>query len=94
MTILFTIIIFLEIMQLIIFIDVILSWLTLVWINIRPKFISNIIEPSYKTIRKILPTRIWMVDFTPIVAILLIIFVRWTLFLIFPELQTFSLNLL
>lgn len=92
--ILLTVIIFLEILSYIVIFDVILSWLTLFWLKIRPKFIADIIDPLYKSIRKIIPTSIWPVDFTPIVIIVLIIFIKWALFIIFPELLTQVNNLM
>lgn len=94
MKILLVIIIFLEIMSYIIIIDVILSWLTLIWIRFRPKFIADIIDPIYKNVRKFIPTRFWPLDFTPIVVILLLLFIKWALFIVFPELQIEVNNLL
>jgi YggT family protein len=88
------IIIFLEIISYIIIFDVIISWLTLLWINFRPKFIADIIDPIYKNIKKIIPTSMWPIDFTPIVVIFLLIFIKWTLFIIFPELQIEVNNLI
>lgn len=86
MQLLLTIIIFLEIVSYIIIFDVVLSWLTLFWLRIRPKFIADIIDPLYETVKKILPTTMWPVDFTPIIVIFTIIFIKWALYLIFPEL--------
>lgn len=86
MQLLLTIIIFLEIVSYIIIFDVVLSWLTLFWLRIRPKFIADIIDPLYKTVKKIFPTTMWPVDFTPIIVIFAIIFIKWALYLIFPEL--------
>ncbi len=91
MQILIAIIIFLELITYIIFIDVILSWLQLVWIRFRPKFIANIIDPLYSKVRKIIPTTFWPFDFTPIIIILLIIFIKWALFIVFPSLP-FEIN--
>jgi len=94
MQLLLTIIIFLEIISYIIIFDVILSWLTLFWLRIRPKFIADIIDPLYKNVKKIFPTTIWPVDFTPIIIIFVIIFIKWALYLIFPELLTQVNNLM
>jgi len=94
MQLLLTLIIFLEIISYIIIFDVILSWLTLFWLKIRPKFIADIIDPLYKTVKKIFPTTIWPVDFTPIIIIFVIIFIKWALYLIFPELLTEVNNLI
>lgn len=75
MTIIFTIIvIILILLKYILFIDIILSWLPLLWINFRPKFISDIMDPIYKKIKSTIPTSIWPVDFSPIIIILIIAF--------------------
>jgi len=94
MQILLVIIIFLEIISYIIIFDVILSWLTLFGLRVRPQFIADIIDPIYKNIRKIIPTSIGPVDFTPIVVIIMIIFLKWALFIAFPELLTQATNLM
>lgn len=86
MQILIALIIFLELISYIVIIDVILSWLLLLWIRFRPTFIANIIDPLYLNVRKIIPTRFWPFDFTPIVIILLIMFIKWALYILFPEL--------
>jgi uncharacterized protein YggT (Ycf19 family) len=94
MIILLTIIILMEIISYIVIFDVILSWLTLLGIKFRPKFISDIIDPLYKNVRKIIPTNIWPFDFTPIVIIVLLMFIKGGLFILFPELQTEVSNLM
>ena len=94
MQIILAIIIFLDIIQYIVFFDVILSWLTLLWINFRPKFVWDILNPIYHNIKKILPTSIWPIDFTPIVIILLCSFIKLLIFFIFPETRDEILNLL
>ncbi|QFR39227.1 hypothetical protein A9Q91_03250 [Candidatus Gracilibacteria bacterium 28_42_T64] len=94
MTILLTIIIFLEIIQYIVFADVILSWLTVFGLKLRPKFLAYIIDPLYENIKKIIPTTIGPIDFTPIVVILILAFVRGILFLLFPELKIEVIQLL
>lgn len=68
----FAVYLFLEIISYIIIADVILSWLTLVWLNIRPVFISSILDPIYKKVKNTIPTTIWPLDLTPIVVILII----------------------
>jgi len=94
MQILLAIMILFQIIYYIIILDVILSWLTLFWLQIRPKFIADIIDPIYKNIKKIIPTSIWPVDFTPIVVIFTIIFIRWVLIIIFPDLANQAINLM
>ena len=87
MQILVAIVIFLEILSMIVIIDVILSWLTLLWLKARPKFIADIIDPIYEKVKKLIPTIFWPVDFTPIIVILLIWFIKWAIVIIFPEIQ-------
>ena len=94
MQIILAIIIFLEIISYIVIFDVILSWLMLFWLKFRPKFISDIIDPLYENIKKIIPTSIWPLDFTPIIVIFMLIFIRWALFIIFPELKIEINNLM
>lgn len=75
MTMIFTIIvIILILLKYILIIDIILSWLPLLWINFRPKFISDIMNPIYKNIKNIIPTTIWPVDFSPIIIIIIMAF--------------------
>jgi len=94
MQILLAIMILFQIIYYIIILDVILSWLTLFWLKLRPKFIADIIDPIYKNIKKIIPTSIWPVDFTPIVVIFAIIFIKWALIIIFPDLANQAINLM
>ncbi len=62
-----------------IFADIILSWLTLLWLKARPGFIATILDPIYAGIKAKVPTTIWPLDFTPIVVLifmeLLILFI-------------------
>jgi uncharacterized protein YggT (Ycf19 family) len=94
-TIVTTLLIFIEILQYVVFFDVILSWLKLLWLkNIRPNFIANIIDPIYEKVRSIMKTNIWPLDLTPIVVILLLMFLRGALLLIFWNSAIEALNLL
>ena len=72
LNVVFALYLFLEIISYIIIADVILSWLSLVWLNIRPVFISSILDPIYKKVKNTIPTTIWPLDLTPIVVILII----------------------
>lgn len=94
MTFLIAIIVLIEIISYIVIFDVILSWLPLIWINFRPKFIADIIDPLYKSVKRIIPTAIWPFDFTPIVIILLLIFIKGGLYIVFPELLVEVNNLM
>lgn len=94
MQILLIIIVFLNLITYIIIFDIIMSWLNLAWINFRPKLISNIIDPLYKNVKKIFPTTLWPLEFTPIIVIISIMFIKWALFIIFPELQSELTNLI
>lgn len=76
--------ILLEIMQYIIFADVILSWLRLFWLNLRPKFLADIIDPLYWFVKKYLPTSIWPLEFTPIVILMIIFFLIGAINMVFP----------
>lgn len=81
----FIIYIFLDLIKYLVFADVILSWIRLIWFQWRPEFLSSIIDPLYKNVKNILPTSIWPIDFTPIVILLIIIFLTWLVELFFPN---------
>lgn len=85
-TILLAILILLDLIIYLVIFDIILSWLSLVWIRFRPSFLAWIVDPMYNFIRWVFPTRIWMFDFTPIVIFLLIYFLKGLLFIVFPDL--------
>lgn len=84
-TLFVAIIIFLELIFYIVFIDVILSWLTLFRLNFRPKFIADIIDPIYKFIKSLIPTSFWPLDFTPIILIMFIYFIKWIIVILSPS---------
>ncbi len=86
--------IFLRILSYLIILDIILSWLSLLWLNLRPKFLADIIDPIYNSIKKIIPTTIWPLDFTPIVVYIFIFFLTGLIFVFFPESQTEFLKIL
>jgi len=69
-----SIVLVLILIKYILYVDIILSWLPLFWVNFRPKFVSDIMDPIYDFIKKKIPTTIWMLDFTPIIIIFIIIF--------------------
>lgn len=86
-TIFLWIYIFLDILWLLVFVDVILSWLSIFQINIRPKFLANIIDSIYEFIKKNISTTIGPLDFTPIIVIFLIYFLKKLLIIFFPEIS-------
>ena len=85
--------IFLNAIFYLIIFDVILSWLNLFWLRFRPKSLSDIIDPIYKTINKIVPTTFWMFRFDALIAILIIFFLQGLLLSIIPWLLN-ELNIL
>jgi len=87
MVIILAFLIFLRILSYLIILDIILSWLSLLGLNLRPKFLSDIIDPIYNSIKKVIPTTIWPLDFTPIVVYLVIFFLTGLIFAFFPESQ-------
>ena len=80
----FALYIFLELIQYLVFADVILSWLQLLWIRWRPQFLASIIDPLYSWVKKIIPTSMWPIDFTPIIILMVIFFLIWLVDLFFP----------
>ncbi len=84
LNLIFALYLFLEIISYIIIADVILSWLTLVWLNIRPVFIASILDPIYKKVKDTIPTTIWPLDLTPIVLILIVRILQSIIVAFFP----------
>lgn len=86
--IIFWIYIFLDILYVLVFVDVILSWLLIFNINLKPKFLSDIMRPMYQNIKKLFPTTFGPFDFTPIIIILIITFLKWLIVVFFPEISS------
>lgn len=79
-TILVAILLLTDLITYIVFLDVILSWLTLFWLKFRPKFLGDILDPIYTKIKDTIPTTIWPLDLTPIIIIFLMMFIKWIIF--------------
>ncbi len=92
-TILIAILLLTDIIKFIIIVDIILSWISILWLNIRPKFISNIIDPIYGSIKKIIPTSFWPLDFTPIILLFILIFIKWLIYSIDPSISKYYLEI-
>ncbi|NDK09651.1 hypothetical protein GW846_02635 [Candidatus Gracilibacteria bacterium] len=86
-TILLALIIFLQFIEYIVIFDIILSWLSLVGLKFRPKFMADILNPIYSGVQKYIPTRFGAFDFTPIIIILLLAFIRGLIVMSVPEVQ-------
>lgn len=86
MEILIALIVFLQLFIWVIFAHVILSWLTLFGLNIQVPFINNILDPIYKAIENTIPTSIGWLSFTPIVVLILIMFIKGFVYIMFPDL--------
>ena len=56
LTFIFAIVIFLGVMKFIVIADVILSWLSLLGMQLRPQFIASILDPIYAYVKSIIPT--------------------------------------
>lgn len=79
--------IFLEIILYLIIFDIILSWLAVFWLKYRPQFLSQIIDPIYEFINKIVPTKFWMFRFDALIAILIIYILQFALVILIPWLS-------
>lgn len=92
-TILVAILLLADIIKYFVIFDVILSWLVLFWLRIRPKFVSDIIDPIYKKIRDIIPSSFWPLDFTPIIVIFLLLFIQGLIFSFDPSIQQYYFDI-
>lgn len=70
--VLFSLLIFLSLIQWVVFIDVILSWGTLIGIHFRPRFVQAITLPLYETVRRFIPSSFSGIDFAPIIIFIAI----------------------
>jgi len=70
--VLFSLLIFLALIQWVVFIDVILSWGTLIGVHFRPRFIQAITVPLYETVRRFIPSSFGGIDFAPIIVFIAI----------------------
>lgn len=92
-TILVAILLLADIIKFFIIIDVILSWLVLFWLKIRPRFIWEIMDPLYKKVRDTIPSTFWALDFTPIILIFLLYFIKEIIFSIDPSIQQYYFDI-
>ncbi len=87
-TILIAIILLIKIIIWFIIIDIILSWLSLLaWKRLKINFINSIIDPLYKFVRKYIPTKLWIFDFSPIILFFALSLIEWLIYAYDPSLQ-------
>ena len=80
---------FLDLIQWIILLDVILSWTVLLGINFQPRFIKAITVPLYEMVRKYIPTTFSGMDFAPIVIYIGINIASTLLILLDPAVKSY-----
>lgn len=72
--ILVTILLIIDILKIFIIINIIFSWLKLLWIWIKIDFIDSILDPIYERIKNTIPTTFWPFDLTPAIFFLSLVF--------------------
>lgn len=92
-TILLSILLLTDIIQYFVIFDVILSWLILFWLRIRPKFIANIMDPIYLRVKKTIPSTFWVMDFTPIIILFILFFIKWLIYSLDPSIQQYYFDI-
>lgn len=92
-TLLIAIILLADAIFYIIILDVILSWLSLFWLKIRPKFVSDLLDPIYLKIKSIVPTTFWPLDLTPIIIIFITIIIKSFVFAFDPNIAQYYSDL-
>jgi uncharacterized protein YggT (Ycf19 family) len=73
--------------------DVVLSWFTLAWVNLRPAFLANIMNPIYSKIKKFIPTVFWPFEFTPLIFMLILTIIDWIIVAYNPEIIVYYKSL-
>jgi uncharacterized protein YggT (Ycf19 family) len=88
-----SIIFFTDIISYLIILDIILSWLSLLWLRWRPEFLKSIVDPLYSFIGKIVPTSFWIFRFDALIAMVIIYFIQGLLLISIPWLGAEVLRL-
>lgn len=83
--VIFALLIFFSLIEWIIIIDVILSWLVLFRINFRPRFIQSITIPMYEHVRRYIPSTFAGIDFAPLIIFIAIEFITKLLITLDPS---------
>ena len=68
-----------DVYTLVVFAGIILSWIQFQPHHPFTQFIRQATEPVYETVRRVIPTRVGMMDFAPLVVLLLLHVIRRTI---------------
>ncbi len=90
-TIALAFVIFIRIVGRVVILDILLSWVSLVWIIIKIKFIEDILRPLYDFVRNNIPSTFWAFDFAPIIIILSLAFIEMGVYVVFPEIESWTI---
>ena len=90
----FSFFIFLQLIYIFIILDIIASWIYLIWLNLRPLWFKNLMDWLYSFIKKFIPTTIWPFEFAPMIIIFIIIFIQTLLQYIEPWIRQLYINLI
>lgn len=83
----------LQITYYIVFLDIILSWVAILFWDIRPAWLKDFVNSLYKWIKKIIPTNLWMFEFAPMIIIILVQILQWFVVLLEPDVLKLILNI-
>lgn len=61
--------ILLDLIRYLIYIDMVLSFLTLFWLNLRPQILRDLLDPIYLQIKKRINTIIWPFELAPLIVL-------------------------
>lgn len=81
--------IFLELIKILIFIEIIFSFLSLLGIHIAIPFINTIVQPLFGIIRKNLPVQFFGLDFSALILLILIGLAQRALVNLSPEIAVY-----
>ena len=77
--------VFLELIKWMIFIEIILSWISLLGLHIAIPFFSVVLIPIFERTRKIFPTALGPLDFTPVILLIAIYVIQSLIVQIVPS---------
>ncbi|WP_125567711.1 YggT family protein [Companilactobacillus insicii] len=71
-----------QIYELIVFVYCILTFIPALYNSVFGRFIASLVEPFFRAISKIIPTRFGMIDFSPLIALIILELVQKVIFYI------------
>lgn len=83
-----------ELLYIFIIINIIFSWINILWWNFKINFINSILDPIYENIKKIIPTVIWPFEIAPLILIIILSIFQLIIYKIDPNVLSTYKNII